>query len=300
MINELLRLTRPLIIPDTETTGTDPNKDRIIEIGFQVWTAEGLQKEWRSLVDPGVPIPEKTTEIHGITNEAVKRCKVCWEEEPHVTEYREGHGVRQTIDGSLHEFHPYPTFAQLAANLAIGFKDCDYAGKKVRFDLSIIAASMNRANQPWSYVDARIIDIDRLEQLAVPRTLSALHKKYTGAEHDGAHGALSDVRASATVIMRQLQEHQQLPRDLDHLHELQWPGWIDGEGKFRFINGEACVGQWGKHAGVPMRKVDRGYWDFILNPKNTFSEETKQFARNAKLGIFPQEKKNESHPTPEQ
>ena len=57
------------------------------------------------------------------------------------------------------------------------------------------------------------------------------------------------------MVARQLQRYEALPRDLDALHALQWPGLIDVEGKFRFVDGVACVGNWGKHAGKPMAKV---------------------------------------------
>ena len=253
-INELLILTRPLFVLDTETTGVDPKSDRIVEIGFQRWETTGITKEWRSHVNPTVTIPPSSTKVHGITDARVA--------------------------GSL-------SFKDLAANLAKGFSACDYAGKNIRFDLRIIAAEMQRAGQEWSYIGARIVDVERLEQLAIPRDLGSLHKKYTGAKHEGAHGALSDVRASTTVICKQLEAHASLPRDLDILHAKQWPGWIDGDGKFRFVDGVPCFSQWGKYAGQPMTKADIGYWDFII--KGTFGEDVKALARAAKLGQFPKE-----------
>ena len=45
MIHQLLNLTRPLFVLDTETTGTDTVRDRIVEIGFQRWEAAGMTKE---------------------------------------------------------------------------------------------------------------------------------------------------------------------------------------------------------------------------------------------------------------
>lgn len=277
MIHQLLTLTRPLIVLDTETTGTDTAKDRIVEIGFQVWTAEGMTKEWRSLVNPGIPIPEAATKVHGITDEhVVLGCRLCGRTA--MTHHDSG--------GACPEFKPVPRFKDLAANLAKGFADCDWAGQNVRYDLRMTAAEMQRAGVEWSYVGARIIDSSRLEALAVPRSLSHLHEKYVGMKHDGAHGALSDVRASTTVIAHQLQTHAALPRDLDALHAAQWPGWIDGEGKFRFVDGVPCFGPWGKYAGQPMRKADMGYWDFIL--KSDFSADIKALASAAKLGRFPE------------
>ena len=36
-----LQLTRPLACVDTETTGTDPAKDRVVEVGVVVLTPAG-------------------------------------------------------------------------------------------------------------------------------------------------------------------------------------------------------------------------------------------------------------------
>lgn len=279
MINTLLSLTRPLIVLDTETTGVDTENDRIVELGFQVWTAEGMQKEWRSLINPGIPIPAEVTEVHHITDRDVKGCQTCGGQQ--------NDSIPDWVVCSCAAFKSAPFFKQIAGSLAFGFFNCDFAGKNVRFDLRIIAAEMARANTPWSYSGARIVDAERLEQLAVPRSLSHLHEKYTGHKHDGAHGALSDVRASTTVIVHQLKMYQTLPRDLDALHAAQWPGWIDSEGKFKFKNGVPHFGNWGKYKNQPMKNAGNGYWDFIIS--KDFSAEIKAIARAAKVGQLPLE-----------
>lgn len=253
MLHEILKITRPLFIVDTETTGTNPQEDRIVEIGFQQWGPDGPVKEWRQLINPGVPIPPGATAVHGITDEMVKDAY---------------------------------TFAQLAPNLARGFSACDYGGQNIRFDLGIIFAEMSRAKTPWEYTSARIIDSSRLETLALPRSLSHLYKKYTGTELDGAHGTLADVKASAVVMAAQLKEHAVLPRDMDRLHELQWPGFIDAAGLFRTVNGEPTV-TFGKWRNRPMRHVDRDYWVWMAKPKSGFTEEVRGIAQKASLGEFP-------------
>lgn len=54
---------------DTETTGIRPEKDRIVEIA----AFDPIRnKTFITLVNPGIPIPEEATAIHGITNEMVK------------------------------------------------------------------------------------------------------------------------------------------------------------------------------------------------------------------------------------
>ncbi|MFZ0564689.1 MAG: DUF3820 family protein [Chlamydiales bacterium] len=53
---------------DTETTGTRPDKDRIIEIAaYNPIT----KKHFVSYVNPQIPIPQEATSIHGITDEQV-------------------------------------------------------------------------------------------------------------------------------------------------------------------------------------------------------------------------------------
>lgn len=282
MIHLLLSLTRPLFLVDTETTGVDPQKDRIVEIGFQQWGAEGMVKEWRALVNPGIPIPASATKVHGITDAVFKVCRVCGADKEHG----DVKNIVQYGDGLLcDKFSPWPSFKDLAPNLAKGFTACDYAGKNVRFDLRLLAAEMARAGQAWGYAGARIIDADRLEQLAVPRDLGSLHEKYAGAKHDGAHGALSDVRASATVIAKQLEAHAALPRDLDALHAAQWPGWLCEDGAFRLVDGVATC-QFGKWRGRAMRDIEASYWDWIL--KAEFPADVKALAAAAKLGKFPE------------
>jgi len=65
-------------ILDTETTGTNPAKDKIIELGIvfvevcpQTGQAFRVTKIFNELEDPGMPIPEESTRIHHITDEMV-------------------------------------------------------------------------------------------------------------------------------------------------------------------------------------------------------------------------------------
>lgn len=254
MIHQLLKLERPLFVFDIEATGLDTQTARIVELAFARYEATGLTKEWSSRLNPGVPIPESATKVHGITDADVA---------------------------------DKPRFKQIAANLASGFTDCDFCGQNVRYDLRVLAAEFTRCKQPWGYANARILDSGKLEQLAVPRTLSDLHKKYTGEEHEGAHGALSDVRASTTVITKQLETYETLPRDLGQLHELSWPGWLTSDGGFRMVNGVPTI-MFGKHKGAAMQSVPRTYWDWMLSAD--FNEEVKQLARDAKMGKYPEAK----------
>ena len=65
-------------ILDTETTGTDPTRDKIIELGMvlieicpETGQAYSVVDVFDELEDPGMPIPEESTRIHHITDAMV-------------------------------------------------------------------------------------------------------------------------------------------------------------------------------------------------------------------------------------
>jgi DNA polymerase-3 subunit epsilon len=60
-----------LVSIDTETTGRDPNTDRIVEIACVTWHNGEICKRRSWLVNPGRPIPKEASDVHGITDEQV-------------------------------------------------------------------------------------------------------------------------------------------------------------------------------------------------------------------------------------
>ena len=70
-------LSRGVVI-DTETTGINPDKDAIIELGMvlfeydhQTGRAYRVLESFDQLEDPGFPVPPESTAVHGITDEMV-------------------------------------------------------------------------------------------------------------------------------------------------------------------------------------------------------------------------------------
>ncbi len=58
----------PLLAFDTETTGLDVDKERIVS----AYLGNGGEGERSWLLDPGLPIPPEATAIHGITSEEAR------------------------------------------------------------------------------------------------------------------------------------------------------------------------------------------------------------------------------------
>lgn len=56
----------PIAFIDVETTGRDPAHDRVIELAIVRGVGGEIVSRQSWLVDPGCPIPEETTAVHGI------------------------------------------------------------------------------------------------------------------------------------------------------------------------------------------------------------------------------------------
>ena len=60
------------LVVDTETTGLDPTKDRLVEIAaVAVSLAGGVLGMFATLVDPEIPIPPEVSAVHYLTNSDV-------------------------------------------------------------------------------------------------------------------------------------------------------------------------------------------------------------------------------------
>lgn len=71
------------VVVDTETTGVNPDKDAIIELGMVLFEfdpetgqAYRIMESFDQLEDPGFPIPPDATSVHGITDEMVAGMRI--------------------------------------------------------------------------------------------------------------------------------------------------------------------------------------------------------------------------------
>ena len=256
-----LQLTRPLACVDTETTGTDPAKDRVVEVGVVVLTPGGDRTSYRWLVNPGGPIPAEATRVHGISDSMVAGA---------------------------------PTFAQIAPELAVLLAGCDLTGYNLRsFDLPILKAEFARAGRPWPCADARVVDALVIFRDRERHTLSDAVRNYLGREHEGAHGAVADAEATLDVLLAQLARYQDLPHDLPGLDLAsggRQPDWATDCGRIRWDAEGHAVLAFGKHNGkrlVDIARGDRGFLQWMTGPKTNFPDDVRQLVTQVLHGITP-------------
>ena len=60
-----------IVALDIETTGLDPKREAILEIGAVRFNGHRVEQEWSTLVNPGRRVPSFITQLTGISNQMV-------------------------------------------------------------------------------------------------------------------------------------------------------------------------------------------------------------------------------------
>ncbi len=248
-----LNLKNPIIFFDLETTGINIASDRIVEISYLRVDLNGNETEKTMRVNPGMPIPEKATEIHGITDEDVKDA---------------------------------PGFNEIAKSLARDFEGCDLAGyNSVRFDIPLLAEEFLRAGVDIDLKRKKFVDVQVIFMKMEPRTLSAAYKFFTGRELTEAHSAAADTRATYEVLQAQLDRYENLENDVASLAEFSAHNRnVDFAGRIVYDDQDVEVFNFGKYKGRPVREIlaqDPGYYGWMMN--GDFPLYTKKVLTNIKL-----------------
>ena len=192
-IPDLLPLERPMIIFDLETTGLTPGEDRTVEIAYQKIMPSGEVIASVERLNPGRPIPEDATRVHGITDADVADA---------------------------------PKFSQRCYELWSIFEGSDVGGFNViGYDLPFLRAEFALMGKSFDYSNKRMLDGKVLYHKVAPRdlvasrNLSAAYKTYCGEQHETAHTAAGDVEVTVRVIEKLLEKHPEF-RDWGYLAEL--------------------------------------------------------------------------------
>ena len=258
-----LTLDRPLAFLDLETTGVNVATDRIVEISILKLFPDGKEQVYTQRVNPTVPIPAHTTEIHGISDEDVK---------------------------------DEPTFAQIANKVFKLLFDSDLAGfNSNRFDVPCLVEEFFRVDVVFDPSEKRLIDVQNIFHKMEQRTLVAAYKFYCSKDLTNAHSAEADTRATYEVFLAQLERYDDLPKDVEGLAVFSRQNrWIDFAGRFAWDDDDVPVFNFGKFKGQPVEQVLRensGYYGWIMH--GDFPNYTKKVITDLRNQFFEAGKKRQ-------
>lgn len=154
---------------DCETTGLDPQNDRIIEVAVMCFDASEVYAAMESLIDPECEIPESSVAIHHITSDMVK-------DKPKIRDV-------------------LPEVLEMIGNHII-------IGHGVKFDIDIIAAEADRYGILNKIRYNRFLDTLRMARLYGGSPVNSLEylRKHFNIPLEGAHRAMSDVIVNKEVF----------------------------------------------------------------------------------------------------
>lgn len=172
-----LNITKPIVFFDLETTGTNPGKDRIVEIALLKILPDGSKQSMHQIINPGIPIPPESTEFHKITDADV-------------------------IDK--------PSFKKFAPELLLFIGNADLAGyNSNKFDIPMLVEEFLRADFDFDLKNRRKIDVMNIFYKMEQRTLSAAYKFYCGKKLENAHSATADIEATYEILEAMLDTYKE-------------------------------------------------------------------------------------------
>jgi len=268
-----LNLKNPIVFFDLETTGTNINTDRIVEICYLKVYPNGNEETKTMRINPEMHIPEQSSAIHGIYDADVADC---------------------------------PTFKEVAKEIARDIEGCDLAGfNSNRFDIPVLAEEFLRAGVDIDMMKRKFIDVQVIYHKLEQRTLSAAYKFYCGKNLEDAHTAEADTRATYEVLKSQLDrypeelqndmaflaEYSSFNKNVDFAGRIVWEEVKDAQGNVvNDENGNPLkheVFNFGKYKGWDVAEIltkDPGYFTWVLG--SDFTNNTKQVLTRIRLREF--------------
>ena len=249
-----LNLKNPIVFFDLETTGTNINSDRIVEICYLKVYPNGNEESKTMRINPEMHIPEASTAVHGIHDEDVADC---------------------------------PRFKDVAASIARDIEGCDLGGfNSNRFDIPVLAEEFLRAGVDIDLNRRKFVAVQVIFHKLEQRTLSAAYKFYCHKNLEDAHTAEADTRATYEVLQAQLDRYPDvLKNDISFLADYSsFNRNVDFAGRMVYDDKGVEVFNFGKYKGVPVAEVlrkDPGYYSWIL--QGDFTLNTKQMLTRIRI-----------------
>lgn len=224
---------------DTETTGPEPLDDRIVTAAFTVRAPGVEDRTFEYLINPGIPIPEATTKIHGVSTAKAQA---------------EGRDPRTALDEIANHL-----LAALARGMPVVAFNQSFDWSILHYDLirnGLPTMEDRLGTDPVTLVDPHVIDQHVMPRVRGKnmRRLKPTAERY-GVKVENWHEASADAAAALGIAEAQFERHARLAEVWDRgpaalfAAQQQWraaqqagrAAWFSGRGehdKARTVRGE--------------------------------------------------------------
>ncbi|MBO4757956.1 MAG: 3'-5' exonuclease [Bacteroidales bacterium] len=271
-----LKLNRPLLFFDIESTGLNIASDSIIELSFVKVFPGGEQriktwkiKPWDYETRRQRPISPSASAVNGVKDEDLVDC---------------------------------PRFCDVVDEVVEWIGDSDLAGfNSAKFDLPLLAEEIERVRHYLgrdfniNLHEKKMVDVQNIYHFKEPRNLKAAYRFYCGGDFENAHTAEADTVATYEVLKSQLDMYDDLKNDVDALSAVGGrPRVVDYAGRLIYNDDKEAVISFGKHKGKTAREVyltEPSYFSWIMNgeftldTKRQFALLKEQFDKERKAGV---------------
>ena len=167
----------PIALLDVETTGRDASVDRVVEVGIAIARGGEVVERKNWLVNPGRPIPQEASDVHKITDDAVKNA---------------------------------PLFEAVAREIVSALAGCVPAAYNAAFDRAFLGSELARAGLSTEGLPPALKkDIEWVDPLVWARELQQGEKSRAladvaarlGVALENAHRAMDDAEAALRVLL---------------------------------------------------------------------------------------------------
>ncbi len=239
-----LKLQRPIACVDLETTGLSITKDRIVEIAIVKIMPDGERHIKDMRINPEMPIPQTTTDIHGISDADVA---------------------------------DKPTFKEIGNEIKQFIENCDLCGfNSTRFDFALLTEEFLRVGIDIDLKSRNLVDAQQIFMKKEQRTLTAAYKFYCDKDLENAHSAIADVEATFEILLAQIERYDDIGTTPEELSSVSsGKDMLDYARRLKLVNNVATF-NFGKFKEQPVTDVfdkEPQYYDWIM--RSDFAQDTK-------------------------
>ena len=256
-----LRLERPIVFLDIQTTGPDHRTARIVKLTTLRVEPDGTEQFRSQLINPNSPISPGATNFHGISDEDVADAR------------------------------PFAVYAKALYEYLNG---CDLAGFGIRrFHVRVLRQEFEFAGFDFDINERHIVDAMEIYHRLEPRDFSGAYSRFVGGNFVRTTDDEVTVNAIKAIILGQITQHPGLPDEAASLE--RWATGesikrhIDDEGRFTLSDEGDPLINFGRYRGHTLYDLSETHPDYLrwIAGDDSFTEHQRQIAADAAEGIMP-------------